>query len=70
MQKTVVLNVVGLTPELIGEHTPKIKKFTERGELATINEVVPAVTSSAHATYLTGTLPERTRHCRQRLVLP
>ena len=57
MQKTVVLNVVGLTPELIGEHTPNIKKFTERGQLATINEVVPAVTSSAHATYLTGTLP-------------
>ena len=57
MQKTVVLNVVGLTPELIGEHTPNIKKFAERGKLATINEVVPAVTSSAHATYLTGTLP-------------
>ena len=57
MQKTVVLNVVGLTPELIGEHTPKIKAFTERGKLATIEEVVPAVTSSAHATYLTGTLP-------------
>ncbi len=57
MQKTVVLNVVGLTSELIGDHTPKIKAFTERGKLATIEEVVPAVTSSAHATYLTGTLP-------------
>ena len=57
MQKTVVLNVVGLTPELVGDYTPKIKAFTERGKLATIEEVVPAVTSSAHATYLTGTLP-------------
>ncbi len=58
MQKTVVLNVVGLTPELIGDHTPKIKTFAERGKLATIEEVVPAVTCSAHATYLTGTLPD------------
>ena len=57
MQKTVVLNVVGLTPELIGDHTPKLKSFSERGKLATIEEVVPAVTCSAHATYLTGTLP-------------
>lgn len=56
-QKTVVLNVVGLTRELIGEHTPNIKRFTERGTLATLEEVVPAVTCSAHATFLTGTLP-------------
>ena len=57
MQKTVVLNVVGLTPELLGEHTPKLKAFADRGKVATIEEVVPAVTCSAHATYLTGTLP-------------
>ncbi len=57
MQKTVVLNVVGLAPELLGEHTPKIKAFADRGKVVTIEEVVPAVTCSAHATYLTGTLP-------------
>ena len=57
MQKTVVLNVVGLTPELLGEHTPKLKAFADRGKVATIEEVVPAVTCAAHATYLTGTLP-------------
>lgn len=56
-QKTVVLNVVGLTAELIGEHTPRIKAFRDKGQLATLEEVVPAVTSSAHATFLTGTLP-------------
>lgn len=56
-QKTVVLNVVGLTPELIGDHTPAIKAFADAGKLATLEEVVPAVTCSAHATYLTGALP-------------
>ncbi len=56
-QKTAVLNVVGLTPELIGEHTPRIRAFAEAGRVRTLEEVVPAVTSSAHATYLTGTLP-------------
>lgn len=55
--KTVVLNVVGLTSELIGEHTPQMRNFAAKGALATIDEVVPAVTCSAHATYLTGKLP-------------
>lgn len=56
MQKTAVLNVVGLTPELI-PHMPRVEAFTDAGALATLNEVVPAVTCSAHATFLTGTLP-------------
>lgn len=54
--KTAVLNVVGLTPELI-PHMPRVKAFADAGALATLAEVVPAVTCSAHATFLTGTLP-------------
>lgn len=57
MQKTVVINVVGLTKRLIGEHTPFIKSFLEQGESAFITPVLPAVTCSAQSTYLTGKYP-------------
>jgi predicted AlkP superfamily pyrophosphatase or phosphodiesterase len=57
MNKTVVLNVVGLTSRLIGEHTPFIKSFLDKGELATIEPVLPAVTCTSQTTYLTGKWP-------------
>lgn len=57
MNKTVVLNVVGLTGRLIGEHTPFIKSFLEKGELASIEPVLPAVTCTSQTTYLTGKWP-------------
>jgi len=57
MRKTVVLNVVGLTPELIGEHTPNLRAFRDAGALATVHEALPAVTCTVQATYLTGTPP-------------
>ncbi len=58
MQKTVVINVVGLTKRLIGEHTPFIKSFLEKGKFAYIIPVLPAVTCAAQSTYLTGKYPE------------
>lgn len=57
MRKTVVINVVGLTSSLIGAHTPHLQSFLAQGSLATITPVVPAVTCTAQATYLTGRLP-------------
>jgi predicted AlkP superfamily pyrophosphatase or phosphodiesterase len=57
MKKTVVINVVGLTKRLIGEHTPFIKSFLEKGQSAYIKPVLPAVTCSAQSTYLTGKWP-------------
>jgi len=57
MQKTVVINVVGLTKRLIGAHTPFIQSFLAKGKLAAIQPVVPAVTCSAQATYVTGKTP-------------
>lgn len=57
LQKTVVLNVVGLTANLIGEHTPRIKQWAESGKQATISPTLPAVTCTAQATYLTGKHP-------------
>jgi predicted AlkP superfamily pyrophosphatase or phosphodiesterase len=57
MHKTAVINIVGLSPNLIGEHTPRLRAFRERGRLATIDPLLPAVTCAAQATYLTGALP-------------
>ncbi|MEO0528845.1 MAG: nucleotide pyrophosphatase/phosphodiesterase family protein [Bacteroidota bacterium] len=57
MKKTVVLNVVGLTHRLIGEHTPFIKSFLESGVSTKISPVLPAVTCSAQASYVTGKWP-------------
>lgn len=57
MQKTVVINVVGLTKRLIGEHTPFIRSFLEQGKSTVIQPVLPAVTCSAQSTYLTGKYP-------------
>ena len=57
MQRTAVINVVGLTTRLIGEHTPNIRAFLERNCFARVEPVLPAVTCTAQATYLTGKLP-------------
>ncbi len=57
MNKTVVINVVGLTKRLIGEHTPFLKSFLENGKSSLIKPVLPAVTCTAQATYLTGKWP-------------
>lgn len=57
MKKTVVINVVGLTKKLIGTHTPFINSFLESGSFQLIEPVVPAVTCTAQATYLTGKWP-------------
>lgn len=55
MQRTVVLNVVGLTRNLLGEHTPNINSLA--AQCTNIKPVTPAVTCSAQATYLTGKRP-------------
>jgi predicted AlkP superfamily pyrophosphatase or phosphodiesterase len=57
MNKTVVLNVVGLTPSLIGDNTPFLKAFRDEGRIATIKPALPAVTCTAQTDYLTGTTP-------------
>jgi predicted AlkP superfamily pyrophosphatase or phosphodiesterase len=57
MQKTVVLNVVGLTPGLIGKHTPFLTQWTTKGKLFPVQPVLPAVTCSVQASFLTGKLP-------------
>lgn len=57
MQKTVIINVVGLTPGLLGKATPRLSEFAKQGKLASIKPVLPAVTCSVQSTYLTGRYP-------------
>lgn len=57
MTRTVVLNVVGLTPGLIGEHTPSLRAFRDAGRLAHVVPAFPAVTCTAQSDYLTGSPP-------------
>ncbi|MCM0589198.1 MAG: nucleotide pyrophosphatase/phosphodiesterase family protein [Gloeotrichia echinulata CP02] len=57
MQKTVVINVVGLTSSLLGEHTPFLSSWAAKGEIVPIKPILPAVTCSVQATYLTGKWP-------------
>lgn len=57
MKKTVVINVVGLTNKLLGEHTPFMTAFLRNGIKAYIKPVLPAVTCTAQSTYLTGVEP-------------
>jgi predicted AlkP superfamily pyrophosphatase or phosphodiesterase len=59
MNKTVVLNVAGLTPALLGESTPMLRRFAEKANRATIQAVMPAVTCTAQATYFTGSHPDK-----------
>lgn len=56
-QRVVVLNVVGLTSRLIGDATPNLRKFFARKSKTAVRPVLPAVTCSAQATYLTGRPP-------------
>ncbi len=55
--RTAVLNVVGLTPRLIGAHTPRLRRAAETGGLMRVRPVLPAVTCTAQSTYLTGLPP-------------
>ena len=57
--RVAVLNVVGLCNRHLGDLTPRLYDFAGNtsGQARVINPVMPALTCSAQATYLTGKLP-------------
>jgi predicted AlkP superfamily pyrophosphatase or phosphodiesterase len=59
VQPTLVLNVVGLTPALIGEHTPALRAFRDRHAARSLTSIVPAVTCSVQSTFVTGAMPSQ-----------
>jgi predicted AlkP superfamily pyrophosphatase or phosphodiesterase len=58
MQKTAVLNVVGLTPSMLGADMPALSAWAQQGTTARIKSAFPAVTCSAQSDYLTGRYPD------------
>ncbi|MDM8174266.1 alkaline phosphatase family protein [Olivibacter sp. 47] len=58
LHKTVVLDVVGLSSSLIGEHTPFLQAYAAEHGLQRIAPMLPAVTTSVQSTYLTGKWPK------------
>lgn len=57
MEKTVVIDIVGLSESVIGSHTPFISKYRDHHHHTLINPGFPAVTTSSQVTYFTGVLP-------------
>jgi len=57
MQQTLVILVVGLSPALVGEHTPHLAKLVARGGQRSMTAVTPAVTCTAQSTLVTGLMP-------------
>jgi predicted AlkP superfamily pyrophosphatase or phosphodiesterase len=57
MKRTAVINVVGLTGALIGEHTPRIRDFASGRAMVPVLPAFPAVTCTAQSNFLTGRTP-------------
>ncbi len=58
MQPTLVILAVGLSPALVGEHTPNLQRLAARGGLRPLRTVTPAVTCTVQSTLLTGSMPD------------
>jgi predicted AlkP superfamily pyrophosphatase or phosphodiesterase len=58
MHPTLVILVVGLTPALVGPHTPHLQRLASRGSLRPLQTVTPAVTCTVQSTLVTGLLPQ------------
>lgn len=56
MRRTIVLDVVGLTPSLL-EHAPNLKALAAGGAMRPLATVTPAVTTTVQSTFVTGALP-------------
>ncbi len=55
---TAVINTVALNQSLIGEDTPHLRRLIERGRVVRLEPPLPAVTTTAQASMLTGVLPQ------------
>jgi predicted AlkP superfamily pyrophosphatase or phosphodiesterase len=59
MHKTVVINAVGLSPNLllVRSAAPRLHDFRAAGAWTSIGPVLPAITTTVQSTYLTGRYP-------------
>ncbi len=54
---TAVILIVGLTPSLLTDATPRLKAFADQGTVRQLRPVLPAVTCSVQSSMLTGLPP-------------
>jgi len=57
MNKTVVIDIVGLSRSVITEHTPFIRSYAQSKQMGIVEPMLPAVTTSVQSTYVTGKFP-------------
>ncbi len=57
MQRVAVINVVGLSPSLLGPSTPRLTAFAQKHGMQAFPPAFPAVTCTAQSSMLTGTQP-------------
>ena len=57
MQKTVVIDIVGLSESVITEYTPFLKSYIAKNHISKIKPVLPAVTTTSQSVYVTGKYP-------------
>jgi predicted AlkP superfamily pyrophosphatase or phosphodiesterase len=57
MRPTIVLLVVGLTPQHLGPDTARLTALARAGAMRPLRTVTPAVTCTVQATFMTGGLP-------------
>lgn len=57
MNKTVVIDIVGLSSSIIGPHTPFLTKYIAERHIRTIEPMFPALTTSVQSSYITGKWP-------------
>ena len=66
-QPLLLINVVGLTPGLLGAATPRINQLLlKTAQMASLQPVFPAVTSTVQASILTGAVGWSAWACRRR----
>ncbi|MBB4080660.1 putative AlkP superfamily pyrophosphatase or phosphodiesterase [Lewinella aquimaris] len=57
MQQVAIIDIVGLSADLIGEDTPFLKQWSAGRKVTTVDPALPAVTTTAQTSYLTGKYP-------------
>ncbi len=59
IMRLAVINLVGLSQSLLGEHMPGLTKFAEKNGVQSYKPAFPAVTCTAQSSIVTGTSPEK-----------
>src|SRR5262245_21007857 len=59
MRHTIVILVVGLTPQHLGPATPHLAALARAGAVRPLRTVLPAVTCPVQAAFMTGSLPRQ-----------